>query len=96
MKEIKFIAYEDYESEKKKAEEYINRILFGISLFERQGFHAKPTVFMSEDVLNTIGRATEEVRMSYLTPTEKILTVCGCNIKIVASVNVLSIGFNLL
>lgn len=97
MEKIKFEPYEDYKTIKKKADEYIQRILFGATFFERRGYHSKPTVFMSGDILSIIARGSERALMlSNASPTERILTVCGYNVETVQNTNVLSIGFDLL
>lgn len=96
MNDIKFMPYEDYETLKKKADEYICRIMFGISLFERYGRGLKPVVFMSADILNAISRGSDVVTYRIDTPTKRILTVCGCEIRYVTEMNVLSVGFDLI
>lgn len=100
MEEIKLEPYDDYETCKKKADEYIARLLCGISFFERYGHSIKPTVFISNDVLEIIYRGSDRALMLYnRTPGDKIpvLTICGCNVEtVVGRKNVLSVGFNLL
>lgn len=94
MKEIEFKPFEDYEAVEKKANEYIERIMLGVTFFERYGHPIKPTVFMSGDILSIIGRGSPRVLMYNISPP--ILTVCGYNVKTVADTNVLSVGFDLL
>ena len=99
MKEPELKPFDDYETIKKKADEYIARILYGVHLFERCNYSRgiKPTVFISVDILSIIGRGSERTLLySNVSPTERILTVCGYNVKTVADTNVLSIGFDLL
>jgi hypothetical protein len=98
--ELKLEPYDDYETCKKKAHEYLARLLYGISLFERCGHSIKPTVFISNDVLHTIYRGSERALIIYERmpgDTIPVLTICGCNVKtVVGEKNVLSVGFNLL
>lgn len=96
MKEIELKPFDDYEAVKKKADEYIARIMYGVSFFERSNYNRgiKPTVFMSRDILSIIGRGSERALMYNASP--RVLTVCGYNVKTVADTNVLSVGFDLL
>ena len=98
MNDIKLEPFDDYETIKKKADEYIHRILFGADLLkQRFGHTIKLTVCISLDILSIIGSGSERALMySNKSPTERVLTVCGYNVKTVADKNVLSIGFDLL
>ncbi len=95
MKDIELKPFDDYETVKKKADEYIARILNGVEFLKhRYGFSAKPIVFMSVDIMSIISRGSERALMYNASP--RVLTVCGYNVKTVADTNVLSIGFDLL
>lgn len=96
MNDVKQVPYEDFETVKKKADEYISRIHFGISQLERYGHGLRPVVFMSADILNAIARGLDVVKYRNDTPTRRILTVFGYEIRYVAEMNVLSVGFDLL
>lgn len=96
MNDIKQVPYEDFETVKKKADEYISRIFLGISQLERYGRGLKLVVFMSADVLNEIARGSDVVKYRNDTPTKRILTVGGYEIRYVAEMNVLSVGFDLI
>ncbi|MBP3376211.1 MAG: hypothetical protein J6L83_05560 [Clostridia bacterium] len=82
-----------WEKDKKKAEEYIFRIRWGVERFGRFTKSVKPTVFMSGDVLAVIGRVTEEIQCFY--PGNKYL-ICGCPLKITTGENELYIALDLL
>lgn len=94
MEEIKLKPFYDYEAVEKKAREYIERIMIGVTFFEHYGHSIKPTVFMSGDILSIIGQGSPRELSYNISP--RIVTVCGYNVKIVADENVLSVGFDLL
>lgn len=100
MNEIKLEPYDDYETVRKKADEYISRILCGVTHFERYGVAIRPIVFISRDILDIIYRGSDRVLMIHnVLPGDKIpvLTIFGCDVKTVPNAtNVLSVGFNLL
>lgn len=94
--ELKIEPFDDYETVKKKADEYIIRIKYGVDLLKRLNHNINPTVFISPDILSVIAEGAREVRLpSYETPAKQIMTVCGCKLKTVADKNVLAVGLDL-
>ncbi len=97
MEKIKIEPYEDFEAIRRKAEDYIQRILLGASFYKRHGINPEPIVFMSGDIMNVIARGFERALVcGKETPTNLLFTVCGYRVKMVADTNVLSVGFDLL
>lgn len=94
MSKLKIEPFDDFKMEKRKADDYIKRILMAVSLFEHRFHAARPTIFMSADIFNSICRGSERAVMYNAYP--RVITVCGYNVKLVAAENVLSIGIDLL
>lgn len=91
MKVEKYNPYEDYEV-KYRADKYIMCILNSADFFERR-LRTKPTIFMSNDVLDIIAHCHRESVISR--PREETLTVCGYDLKMVYGKNVLYLGYSI-
>ena len=85
-------ACDGWEEDKKKAEEYIYRIRWGVEHYRRLNPGIKPTVFMSGDILAVIGRVTSELQWLY--PGNKLL-IYGYPIKFTPGENELYVAFDL-
>jgi hypothetical protein len=76
-----------------KANQYIERILAYLALFEKRGIAGDPVVIMSADVFETIW-STSETNVGFR--GRKNCMICGCKVEITTGTERLYFGFDLL
>ena len=93
MKDPELKPYDDYESVRHQANQYIDRIILNTLFLERKGVTLKPTVFMSLDIMDIIAKGSDMILRN---KQSDLLYICGCEVKEVQGTNVLHIGYSLL
>ena len=93
MKDPELKPYDDRESIKHKANQYIDRILLNMRFLEHKGITLRPTVFISLDIMDIIAKGSD---MIFRHKPSELLYICGCEVKQVPGTNVLHIGYSLL
>lgn len=79
----------------KRAEEYLNRIFYGVEAYRRIFPHKELTVFMSLNILACLNTQCHNRWEAPMYSPDGIITVCGCKVKQLIESDLLYVGYEI-